>query len=50
MLRQFAQHISASKKWCSWWEITGDGNPAPVDYKSDQNFWYDLPANFDVVE
>jgi len=50
MLRQFAQHISASKKWCSWWEITGDGHPAPVDYKSDQNFWYDLPANFDVVD
>ncbi len=50
MLRQFAQHISPSKKWCTWWEITGDGKPAPVDYKSDQNFWYDLPANFDVVD
>ena len=49
MLRQFAQHISASKKWCSWWEITGDGKPAPVDYQDDQNFWYCLPANFDVV-
>jgi hypothetical protein len=50
MLRQFAQHISASKKWCTWWEITGEGKPAPVDYKSDQNFWYCLPANFDVVD
>jgi len=50
MLRQFAEHISASKKWCTWWEITGDGKPAPVDYKNDQNFWYDLPANFDVVD
>ena len=49
MLRQFAQHISASKKWCTWWEITGDDKPAPVDYKDDQNFWYCLPANFDVV-
>jgi hypothetical protein len=50
MMRQFAENISASKKWCSWWEITGDGKPAPVDYKSDQNFWYDLPANFDVMD
>ncbi|MFP5226672.1 MAG: hypothetical protein ACLGXA_03520 [Acidobacteriota bacterium] len=49
MLRQFAAHISVSKKWCSWWEITGDGKPAPVDYNSDRNFWYDLPANFDVL-
>jgi hypothetical protein len=50
MMRQFAANISASKRWCTWWEITGDGKPAPVDYKSDQNFWYDLPANFDVVD
>ncbi|HTX41707.1 MAG TPA: hypothetical protein VMD25_07750 [Acidobacteriaceae bacterium] len=50
MLRQFAAHISASKKWCTWWEITGDGKPAPVDYKSDHDFWYDLPANFDVLD
>lgn len=50
MLRQFAAHISASQKWCSWWEITGDGKPAPVDYKNDHDFWYDLPANFDVLD
>lgn len=50
MMRQFAENISAAKKWCTWWEITGDGKPAPVDYKSDQNFWYCLPANFDVVD
>jgi hypothetical protein len=50
MLRQFAQHISTSKKWCTWWEITGEGKPAPVDYKSDESFWYDLPANFDVLD
>ena len=50
MLRQFAEHISASKKWCTWWEITGEGKPAPVDYQSDQSFWYCLPANFDVMD
>jgi hypothetical protein len=50
MLRHFAANISASKKWCTWWEITGDGKPAPVDYKNDTDFWYDLPANFDVLD
>ena len=50
MLHQFAQHISASKKWCTWWEITGEGKAAPVDYKSDESFWYCLPANFDVLD
>jgi hypothetical protein len=50
MLRSFAEHISASKRWCTWWEITKDGKPAPVDYKNDHDFWYDLPANFDVLD
>jgi hypothetical protein len=50
MLRRFAANISASKRWCSWWEITRDNLPAPVDYKNDQDFWYDLPANFDVLD
>jgi hypothetical protein len=50
MLRRFAENISASKKWCTWWEITRDGLPAPVDYNNDHDFWYDLPANFDVVD
>ncbi|HEX3436534.1 MAG TPA: hypothetical protein VHT24_07170 [Pseudacidobacterium sp.] len=50
MMRQFAEHISASKRWCTWWEITREGKPAPVDYNNDHDFWYDLPANFDVVD
>jgi hypothetical protein len=50
MLRCFAASISASKKWCAWWEITRDGVPAPVDYNNDHDFWYDLPASFDVVD
>lgn len=50
MLRRFAENISDSKKWCSWWEITRDNVPAPVDYKNDHDFWYDLPANFDVLD
>jgi len=50
MLRRFAENISDSKDWCSYWEIDRDNRPAPVDYKDDTRFWYNLPANFDVVD
>lgn len=50
MLSQFAKHISSGKDWCSYWEITKDGQPAPVDYTDDNDFWYNLPANFDLID
>lgn len=50
MLRRFAENISASRDWCSYWEIDRLNRPAPVDYKSDAQFWYNLPANFDVLD
>lgn len=49
MLYKFAENISESKDWCSYWEINRYDKPAPQDYKSDQEFWYNLPANFDVL-
>lgn len=49
MMQKFAQNISASRDYCSFWEINRYNLPAPVDYQSDQDFWYNLPANFDVV-
>jgi hypothetical protein len=50
MLHRFAENLSESRDWCSYWEINRDNKPAPVDYHSDQAFWYDLPANFDVLD
>lgn len=50
MLRRFAENISDSKDWCSYWEIDRYNRPAPVDYKNDAEFWYNLPANFDVLD
>lgn len=50
MLRKFAINISDSKDWCSFWEINRHGLPAPVDYQDDAHFWYNLPANFDVLD
>jgi hypothetical protein len=49
LLEKFARNIKASRQWCSFWEITKDNTPAPIDYKNDRDFWYNLPANFDVL-
>jgi hypothetical protein len=49
MLRKFAINIADSRDWCSFWEIDRRDRPAPVDYASDSDFWYCLPANFDVL-
>lgn len=50
MLTRFARGISASKDWASYWEIDRDDKPSPADYVSDEDFWYNLPANFDVMD
>ena len=49
MLRKFAASISDSRDWCGYWEIDKWDRPAPVDYKNDSDFWFNLPANFDVL-
>lgn len=49
MLSFFAKNISANKDWCSYWEINKSGNPAPEDYRNDKEFWYNLNANFDIL-
>ena len=50
MLGKFARGISASRDYCSYWEIDKWDRPAPVDYKNDKDFWYNLTANFDVLD
>jgi len=50
MLRKFAAGISESRDFCSYWEIDRYDRPCPVDYTSDAGFWYNLPANFDVLD
>ena len=49
MLRRFAQGISQTKDWAGYWEIDREGKPSTADYVSDDDFWYNLPANFDVM-
>jgi hypothetical protein len=50
MLRRFAENISDARDWCSLWEIDRYNRPAPVDYQNDAQFWYNLPANFDILD
>lgn len=49
MFARFAENISESKDYCTYWEIDKDNLPAPADYVSDKDFWYNLNANFDVL-
>jgi hypothetical protein len=50
LFRKFAAAISESKDWCTYWEINRHDKPAPIDYRNDKEFWYNLPANFDVLD
>ena len=50
MFGRFVSNISEGRDWCSYWEINRYDKPAPVDYASDDAFWYNLNANFDVMQ
>jgi hypothetical protein len=50
MLHHFAEAVTDARDWCSFWEIDRYDRPAPVDYRNDAEFWYNLPANFDVLD
>jgi hypothetical protein len=50
LLTKFVSAIAESRDWCGYWEIDKWNRPAPVDYKNDQDFWYNLPANFDILD
>lgn len=50
MLHRFAASAAESRDWCGFWEIGKDGKPPLTDYRNDQDFWYNLPGNFAVVD
>lgn len=50
MFTKFVENISESKDWCTYWEINRYNLPAPADYVSDEDFWYNLNANFDIID
>jgi hypothetical protein len=50
MLNRFATSAVPSRNWAGYWEIDGSGAPSTADYRSDDDFWFNLPANFDVLD
>ena len=50
MFEKFAVNIAKSRDWCTYWEINRYDKPAPVDYRNDNDFWYTLTSNFDVID
>jgi hypothetical protein len=50
MLSRFAKSAAASRNWAGYWEIDSEGRPSSFDYRSDDDFWFNLPANFDVLD
>jgi hypothetical protein len=50
MLGRFAAAVSQDRDWAGFWEIDKFGHPSAADYVSDSDFWYNLPANFDLLD
>lgn len=50
MLGLFVQSAAKSRDWAAYWEIDSEGKPSSADYLSDNDFWFNLPANFDVLD
>ncbi|HEX4319307.1 MAG TPA: hypothetical protein VHZ52_00285 [Acidobacteriaceae bacterium] len=50
MLRRFAAAVAPGRDWAGYWEIDKQGHASDADYVSDADFWYNLPANFDVLD
>lgn len=49
MLEKFIANISPTRDYCTYWEIDKEDNPTAVDYTNDQDFWYVLLANFELI-
>jgi len=50
MLGLFVGSAAKSRDWAAYWEIDNEGKPSSADYLSDDDFWFNLPANFDVLD
>jgi len=50
MLSRFAGAIAPERDWAGYWEIDKNGKPSTADYVNDKDFWYNLPANFDLLD
>lgn len=49
MLKKFIVNIADTRDYCTYWEIDKNDQPTAVDYTNDDDFWYVLLANFELV-
>ncbi len=50
MLKAFADSANESRGLFALWALNFDGSPYDIDYKSDDNFIREIPAQFELVE
>ena len=50
MFHTFASFASESRKWYTGWAFNFDGSIYTLDYKNDNNFVREVPAQFELVE
>lgn len=50
MFKVFAKNSIESRKWYTLWAFNFDGTPHTIDYKDDNYFVREVPAQFELVE
>jgi len=50
MFKIFAEHSTEARKWYTLWAVNFDGSPHTIDYKDDDYFVREVPAQFEFVE
>lgn len=50
MFKTFAVHSTESRKWYTLWAVNFDGSPHTIDYKDDDWFVREVPAQFEFLE
>lgn len=50
MIRHFARSATARRGWYPLWAFTFDGEPAAIDYHSDDDFVREVPAVFELTQ
>ncbi|WP_429065812.1 hypothetical protein [Aeromonas bestiarum] len=50
MFKVFARNATEARKWYTLWAFNFDGSPHTIDYKHDDYFVREVPAQFELVE
>ena len=50
MFKIFAKNATEARRWYTLWAFNFDGSPHIIDYKNDNTFVKEVPAQFELVE